>query len=65
MVVGRDCLVLNLMENMNINMSTMIKLSASNYSIWKPMMEYVLYCKDLHDPIEGDSAKPSEMSDKD
>ena len=28
-------------------------------------MEDVFYCKDLHDPIEGDSAKPSEMSDKD
>ena len=43
-------------------MNTMIKLSASNYSIWKPMMEDVLYYKDLHDPIEGDSAKPSNMS---
>ena len=53
------------MENMNINMSTMIKLSASNYLIWKPMMKDVLYCKDLHDPIEGDNAKLSEMSDKD
>ena len=29
------------------------------------MMEDVLYCKDLHGPIEGDSAKPSEMSDRD
>ena len=48
-----------------MNMSTMIKLLALNYSIWKPIMEDVLYCKDLHDPIKGDSAKPSEMSDKD
>jgi hypothetical protein len=24
----------------------------------------VLYCEDLHDPIEGDSAKPSSMPDK-
>ena len=46
-------------------MNTMVKLSASNYSIWKPMMEDVLYCKDLHDPIEGDSAKPSDMSNRD
>ena len=46
-------------------MNTMVKLSVSNYSIWKPMMEDVLYCKDLHDPIEGDSAKPSDMSDRD
>ena len=29
------------------------------------MMEDVFYCKDLHDPIEGDSAKPSDMSDRD
>jgi len=46
-------------------MNTMIKLSASNYLIWKPMMEDVLYCKDLHDPIEGDSAKPSDISNID
>ena len=29
------------------------------------MMEDVLYCKDLHDPIKGDSVKPSDMSDRD
>ena len=46
-------------------MNTMVKLSTSNYSIWKPMMKDVLYCKDLHDTIEGDSAKPSDMSDRD
>ena len=51
------------MENIGIN--TMVKLLASNYSIWKPMMEDVLYCKDLHDPIEGDSVKPSDMSNRD
>ena len=28
------------------------------------MIEDVLYCKDLHDPIEGDSAKLSSMLDK-
>ena len=51
--------------NMNMNMSTMIKLMASSYLIWKSMMEDVLYYKDLHDPIVSDSAKPSKMSDKD
>ena len=30
----------------------MIKLVASNYSIWKPMMEDLLYCKDLYEVIE-------------
>ena len=48
-----------------MNMSTMIKHLASNYSTWKPMMEDVLYYKDLHDPTEGDSAKLSKMFDKD
>ena len=46
-------------------MNTMVKLLTSNYSIWKPMMKDVLYCNDLHDTIEGDSAKPSDMSDRD
>jgi hypothetical protein len=49
---------------MEYTSGTMIKLLASNYSIWKPMMEDILYCKDLHDPIESDSAKPSSMPDK-
>ncbi|VFQ78638.1 unnamed protein product [Cuscuta campestris] len=29
----------------------MFKLTANNYSHWKPMMEDHLYCKDLHEPI--------------
>jgi hypothetical protein len=31
--------------------SGMIKLDSSNYSLWKPMMEDILYCKDLYQPI--------------
>jgi hypothetical protein len=27
--------------------SGMIKLDSFNYSLWKPMMEDILYCKDL------------------
>ena len=49
---------------MEYTSGAMIKLSASNYSIWKPMMEDIIYCKDLHNLIEGDSAKPSSMPDK-
>ena len=30
----------------------MIKLTSTNYSIWKFYMEDLLYCKDFHDPIE-------------
>ena len=41
----------------------MIKLSASNYAIWKPRIEDILYYKDLYDPIEGDEAKPTDDAD--
>ena len=34
--------------------SGMIKLDASNYSVWKAMMEDLLYCKDLYEPIVRD-----------
>ncbi|KAM1465599.1 hypothetical protein FF1_044120 [Malus domestica] len=42
---------------------TMIKLTNFNWVTWKPRMEDILYCKDLHEPIEGDAAKPESMSD--
>ncbi|KAM1394751.1 hypothetical protein PS2_030306 [Malus domestica] len=42
---------------------TMIKLTNSNWVTWKPMMEDIFYCKDLHEPIEGDAAKLESMSD--
>ena len=41
----------------------MIKLTTTNYSLWKSMIEDLLDCKDLYDPIEGDNAKPDDMSD--
>ena len=46
-------------------LSPMIKLTETNYSLWKSMMEDHLNCKDLYDPIEGDNAKLSDMSDVD
>ena len=45
--------------------SPMIKLSATNYSLWKFMMEDLLNCKDLYDLIEGYNAKSNDMSDAD
>ena len=42
----------------------MFKLKGSNYSIWKPSMLDLLYCKDLYLPLEGDSAKPEKMSEE-
>ena len=41
----------------------MFKLIADNYSYWKPMMEYHLYCKDLHEPIT-EKDKPEGKTDK-
>ena len=38
--------------------SGMIKLTASNYSIWKTRMEDILYCKKLLEPIECRGYKP-------
>ena len=37
--------------------SGMIKLIASNYSIWKTRMEDILYCKELFEPTECKSYK--------
>ena len=41
----------------------MIKLTATNYSLCKSMIEDLHDCKDLYDPTEGDNAKPDDMSD--
>ena len=38
--------------------SSMIKLTVANYSLWKSMMEVLLNCKDLYDPIEGENVTP-------
>ena len=43
----------------------MIKLTATNYSLWKSMMKDLLNCKDLYDLIKGDNAKSSDMLDVD
>ena len=37
--------------------SGMIKLTASNYSIWNTRMEDILYCKELFESIECRSYK--------
>ncbi|KAL6328683.1 hypothetical protein AAG906_003368 [Vitis piasezkii] len=38
--------------------SGMIKLTASNYSIWNTKMEDILYCKELFEPIKCKGYKP-------
>ncbi|KAK9906214.1 hypothetical protein M0R45_002714 [Rubus argutus] len=43
--------------------STMIKLNHSNWITWKPRMEDILYCKDLHEPIEGATGRPEGTSE--
>ena len=47
------------------NSGPMIKLIATNYSLWKSMMEDLLNCMDLYVTIEGDNAKSSDMSNAD
>ena len=42
-----------------------IKLTATNYSLWKSMMEDLLNCKDLYDPPKGENVKSSDMSNAD
>lgn len=41
----------------------MVKLTASNYSIWKTRMEDILYCKELFEPIELNGIKPDAKTD--
>ena len=40
------------------NLLAMIMLSAMNYALWKPMMEHILFYKDLYDPLENKGGKP-------
>ncbi|KAL6187436.1 hypothetical protein ACLB2K_038835 [Fragaria x ananassa] len=42
--------------------ATMVKLTSSNYSIWKPRMEDILYCKDMYEPLQNGGEKPAGKS---
>ena len=35
------------------NSRAMIMLLATNYALWKPHMEDILFCKDLYNPLEN------------
>ena len=43
----------------------MVKLNSTNYSIWKPRMEDLLFIRDLYDPVEGDEKKLAGKMDED
>ena len=45
-------------------MGSMILLSAMNYAIWKLRMKDILFCKDLHDPLENEGDKPTSTKDE-
>ena len=45
--------------------SAMIKLTMTNYIVWKPQMEDLLNCKDLFDPIEENGVKAAATPEKD
>ena len=47
---------------MNSATESMGKLNSLNYSIWKPIIEDLIYCRDLYDPIEGALAKPRDKT---
>lgn len=36
----------------------MVKLTTTNYTIWRPQMEDLLSCKDLYDPLENKGQNP-------
>ncbi|XP_057960828.1 uncharacterized protein LOC131152896 [Malania oleifera] len=44
---------------------TMIKLTASNYTLWRSQMEDLLNCKDLGDPLDYKGMKPDSVKDDD
>ena len=46
------------------NLGSMIVLSATNYAVWKPSMEDILFCKDLHDPLENKGEKSVAKKDE-
>ena len=51
------------MENNTVD-TTMIKLNHTNWLIWNPIMEDILYyCKDLYNPIDRGDARPKDMFD--
>lgn len=46
-----------------VSISGMIKLTSSNYSMWKSRMEDILYCKDLYKPIEEENKPENKTED--
>lgn len=42
---------------------TMIRLTSTNYNMWKPRMEDLLNLKDLGEPLENKGVKPTAMTD--
>lgn len=48
-----------------ISISKIALLDGTNWGIWKPRMKDILYLNDLHDPIEGDEKKPSDVDEGD
>ena len=47
-----------------ISISKIALLDGTNWGIWKPRMKDILYHNDLHDPIEGDEKKPSDVDEE-
>jgi len=43
----------------------MIKLTSTNYSIWRSRMEVILYCKDMYDLVEKGDTEPDKVTNVD
>ena len=46
------------------SLGAMIMLSVTNYALWKPRMEDILFYKDLFDPLENKGDKPAAKKDE-
>jgi hypothetical protein len=53
------------MNKMEESSNSMVKLTASNYSIWKTRMEDIMHCKELFDPTELKGVKPVAVTNND
>ena len=56
---------MRILIKMESSSRTIVKLNATNYSLWRIMIENHLYCKDLYKPIEGDITKLKKILEED
>jgi hypothetical protein len=60
----RGCLLLAMALEEGATTSGMIKLDSSDYSLWKTMMEDILYCKNLYQLIVNEKLSDGVMEEE-